>query len=600
MKKILSVLLIALTVISSNVFVFAEGYENEIWKNASDWAFSELNEANEKGIIPDILIGKDFTQNITREEFASICVKAYEKLANSELSEGSDFPFSDTDGKDVKKAYNAGFTTGVSETVFSPDSNITREQGATMLCRVCKKYEIVDWSIKNDVDFETKNANFKDNDQISDWAENSVWYMNENNIINGVDSENFSPKSEMTREASLLIANRILKKYENKEKNDEVEENGNSDEKETYTVAFIGGSLTEGGTVWINDVRDYLSENMPEKNIKIINAGIGGTMSDYGAVRFSSHVLSKNPDLVFIEFSVNDRAQNELFCKAYIESMIRQASIQKKVPSVVILHAPLPIDDQNSAYDTYKKGINAKNSIANGYGLSNVNVYEYLTDVYKIKKNESSNLTFDDFLKQYYNKSGDGYDVHPKTAGYKLYGKAITEAFDNNFEAMLSKPKKRGIMTSEASDKVTATYTSIPVTSSKMRYTKGEWNTYTTKNKFLINDSKAAIPNSRYSLFPEGIRMLYKTKSEQFGFYSRAKAVYVSYFSATAGMSATVYLDDKQIGTITTKSPYHGQNYITQRIELPNDGKEHKVIFKVSRSTESEYVFSFGCIYEEK
>lgn len=71
-KKLISLITAFFTVVLSFSTVFSEGYENEIWENASDWAFSELNEANDKNLIPDVLKEKDFTENISREEFASL------------------------------------------------------------------------------------------------------------------------------------------------------------------------------------------------------------------------------------------------------------------------------------------------------------------------------------------------------------------------------------------------------------------------------------------------------------------------------------------------------------------------------------------------
>ena len=94
--------------------------------------------------------------------------------------------------------------------------------------------------------------------------------------------------------------------------------------------------------------------------------------------------------------------------------------------------------------------------------------------------------------------------------------------------------------------------------------------------------------------------MLYKTTSEQFGLYSKAKEVCLSYFSATAGLKADVYVDEVKVDSVTTASSYHGQNYLTKWIVLPNDGKEHKVIFKVENSSDSNYTFNFGGIYEKK
>ena len=51
------------------------------WGNASTWAEKELQEADEMGLIPDCLRGKDLRDNITRAEFAAVCVKLYEVMS---------------------------------------------------------------------------------------------------------------------------------------------------------------------------------------------------------------------------------------------------------------------------------------------------------------------------------------------------------------------------------------------------------------------------------------------------------------------------------------------------------------------------------------
>ena len=61
-------------------------------------------------------------------------------------------------------------TNGVSETEFAPNSLITREQMATMMTRVLNQL-----GIKTNADIKEK---FADNGEISDWAQNSVYFMN--------------------------------------------------------------------------------------------------------------------------------------------------------------------------------------------------------------------------------------------------------------------------------------------------------------------------------------------------------------------------------------------------------------------------------------
>jgi len=84
-----------------------------------------------------------------------------------------------------------------------------------------------------------------------------------------------------------------------------------AERKEKITVASIGGSITQG--VNSNGVdRSYgklVSEWIANKfNVEVenINAGIGSTGSIMGVHRLQADVLSHNPDLVILEFSVND------------------------------------------------------------------------------------------------------------------------------------------------------------------------------------------------------------------------------------------------------------------------------------------------------
>ena len=50
-----------------------------------------------------------------------------------------DNPFTDTNDEYVLKAYALGITFGTSETTFTPNAEITREQMATMLTRALNK-----------------------------------------------------------------------------------------------------------------------------------------------------------------------------------------------------------------------------------------------------------------------------------------------------------------------------------------------------------------------------------------------------------------------------------------------------------------------------
>ena len=74
-------------------------------------------------------------------------------------------------------------------------------------------------------------------------------------------------------------------------------------------VVFLGGSITHAAASpkgYVTFVGDWLKAHYPKAKINTINSGISGTGSDFGAARYDRDVLAKKPDLVFIEFCVND------------------------------------------------------------------------------------------------------------------------------------------------------------------------------------------------------------------------------------------------------------------------------------------------------
>lgn len=82
-----------------------------------------------------------------------------------------------------------------------------------------------------------------------------------------------------------------------------------ADKSEINCVA-IGGSITAAGGIsasWGSKVSTWLGEKTGKK-VNFYNAGIGGTGSDFGITRLYDDVVSRDPDIVFVEFSVNDRA----------------------------------------------------------------------------------------------------------------------------------------------------------------------------------------------------------------------------------------------------------------------------------------------------
>ena len=75
--------------------------------------------------------------------------------------------------------------------------------------------------------------------------------------------------------------------------------------EQEITVAFIGGSITQGDYCYRLQTTRYMENTFSNTRFKWINAGVSGTGTDLGAFRIREQVLQYKPDLIFIEFAVN-------------------------------------------------------------------------------------------------------------------------------------------------------------------------------------------------------------------------------------------------------------------------------------------------------
>lgn len=119
---------------------------------------------------------------------------------------------------------------------------------------------------------------------------------------------------------------------------------------EDVTIAFIGGSITQGaGAIPINtECYAYktfkgfceLAGKGLEDNIHYVKAGVGGTPSELGMIRYEKDVLregSVTPDVVVVEFAVNDEG-DETQGECY-DSLVRKILSAGNHPAVILLFA---------------------------------------------------------------------------------------------------------------------------------------------------------------------------------------------------------------------------------------------------------------------
>lgn len=92
---------------------------------------------------------------------------------------------------------------------------------------------------------------------------------------------------------------------------------------EPVRVAFLGGSIT-AAQGWRVLVRDHLKSAYPKSPLTEIFAAIPGTDSAFGACRLGDQVLVHSPDLLFVEFAVNDIGADPARIRAAMEGIVRQ------------------------------------------------------------------------------------------------------------------------------------------------------------------------------------------------------------------------------------------------------------------------------------
>lgn len=177
------------------------------------------------------------------------------------------------------------------------------------------------------------------------------------------------------------------------------------------TFSFMGGSVTvgEGASIKTSEgftkgyasyTTDFVNEYLGTgSNVKYINSAISGTGSEIGIVRLQKDVLDYNPDVVFVEFAVNNGYND--FCNETYEGVIRQILNAPNSPAVVLVFSW-----------TYYSGNQVEEymtQIGNYYKLPMLSVHKGLQ--------EFKNDLYEDFVSD---------DVHPNDNGYKLYAKLLS------------------------------------------------------------------------------------------------------------------------------------------------------------------------------
>lgn len=182
---------------------------------------------------------------------------------------------------------------------------------------------------------------------------------------------------------------------------------------ESLVIGFLGGSITQGSlsstpkNCYAYLVYEWWKKSFPNAAFSFVNGGIGGTTSHYGGARAWKDVLCYRPDIVTVDFSVNDDA-NEFFEETY-EGTLRRLLAAPSAPAVVVLN--------NVFYDTGKNAQDYHNRIADHYGIPHVSIKDTVYPDVESGKIVRADITPD--------------NLHPNDKGHRLVADEICKLLDS-------------------------------------------------------------------------------------------------------------------------------------------------------------------------
>jgi lysophospholipase L1-like esterase len=190
----------------------------------------------------------------------------------------------------------------------------------------------------------------------------------------------------------------------------------------TINIVFHGHSVPAGyfKTPTVNTLGAYpfqvlqaLKNTYPLAVINLINTAIGGENSISGARRFDDEVLVHRPDLLFIDYALNDRGPGLEKAKAAWEEMI-QKSLAKNIKVILLTASPdqrVPISDATSILDQHGEQIKA---LAQKYHIGFIDSYALFRD------QVIQGVPLPDLMSQV---------NHPNERGHMLISQAILDYF---------------------------------------------------------------------------------------------------------------------------------------------------------------------------
>lgn len=195
-------------------------------------------------------------------------------------------------------------------------------------------------------------------------------------------------------------------------------------------VAYFGGSITAQAGYRVKTLK-WLRDTYPQAKVVEINAAIGGTGSDLGVYRCQQDVLQQKPDLIFVEFAVNDGGAPPEYIWRAMEGIVRQAWKADPTTDICYVYTFRVGYEKELDQGLCPRAASADEVLADHYGIPSINMAMRTAELARAGK-----------LIYVPAKGPDGKDlptpadtilfstdgVHPSDAGHEVYTQVIVDA----------------------------------------------------------------------------------------------------------------------------------------------------------------------------
>ncbi len=329
---------------------------------------------------------------------------------------------------------------------------------------------------------------------------------------------------------------------------------------EPVTVGVIGGSITQGSSAtnqencYASLFKKWWTEKFPSSEITFVNAGIGGTNSYLGVHRVDEQLLASDPDVVIVEFSVNDgdRTMN----KYSYDSLVRKILSHETNPAVMLLFTTM--EDGTSLQDVHME-------VGKAYDLPMISYHDAV-----YPEVAAGTLIWKDI-------SPD--NIHPNDAGHGIIGQIVSRYLDEVYGKLDTVTEEPAPFTAEAYTndyyKTAAMYSASDITA-------------VTMEGFEI------VPQDFYHQFPDnwkttaGGSLTFDVECQNFG---------VFFMCTTDGKSGTyeVYVDGERKGKLEADFTGGWGSYgNTKQILFTKETAKHTIEIKPAEGSEDKGITILG------